>query len=53
MIMEYRKYVIKLINCGYSIQDAEYTVFDFLKNYGKAELNEFIESLEKDYALCG
>lgn len=51
--MEERKYVIRLTNLGYSIQEAEYTVFDFLKNYSIAELNDFIESLEKDYALCG
>ena len=51
--MELRKYVIKLYNCGYSIQNAENTVYDFLKNYSEKELIEFIESVEKDYLKCG
>ncbi len=53
MIMELRKYVIKLHNCGYSIQNAENTVYDFLKNYSEKELTEFIKSVEKDYLKCG
>lgn len=53
MIMRLRKYVIKLYNCGYSIQNAENTVNDFLKNYSEKELIEFIESLEKDHLECG
>lgn len=46
--MEERKYVIRLTNLGYSIQEAEYTVFDFMKNYGLKALQEFVESMESD-----
>jgi hypothetical protein len=46
--MEERKYVIRLINLGYSIQEAEYTVFDFIKNFGLRALQKFVESMESD-----
>lgn len=46
--MEERKYVIRLTNLGYSIQEAEYTVFDFMMRFGLRALQEFVESMERD-----
>lgn len=46
--MEERKYVIILTNLGFSIQEAEYTVFDFMKNFSLRALQEFVESMESD-----
>ena len=46
--MDERKYVIKLTNLGYAIQEAEYTVFDFMMRFGLKALHEFVESMESD-----
>ena len=41
-------YIEKLNRIGVSASEAYRIVFDFLKNYSVAELEEYIESLEAD-----
>lgn len=41
-------WINRLINCGYSPCNAYITYYDFLKKFSEKELEEFIESMEKD-----
>lgn len=50
--MEY--YILKLIKCGYSRQDADNICHNFLKDHNIFDLVIFISTIEKErYQKCG
>lgn len=46
--MDEQKIINRLVNCGYSHADAVMIYQDFEKIYSDAELEEYLESMERD-----
>jgi hypothetical protein len=46
--MDGQKIINRLVNCGYSHADAVMIYQDFEKIYSDAELEEYLESMERD-----
>ena len=44
----FENYIERLHRCGISVSEAARTVYDMQKNFGWAELEEYIRSMEAD-----
>jgi hypothetical protein len=47
------EYIMRLIRCGYSPDEAYKTYYSFLKEFSLADFLEFVAELEKDVRKCG
>lgn len=42
------KYINRLVRCGFSYHRAYYKCYDFIKEYGMRELEDYISFIEKE-----
>lgn len=47
--IEIKKYIFRLQCCGYTMETATQTCFDFLRDFTISELEDFINSMEAEY----
>ena len=47
------EYIERLVRCGYAHYTAHNICHSFMRELGLKELQEFVESIEKDNNVCG